>query len=163
TSSVIPVVPPQFTAATGGSAISADNATGTFIALTGPTYTENSPSNARPGTIILQAPAGFVFDTGAPASTELVTRLTGSGRNANNINKVASGTAVAMSSVTSTQLTFTITNSSASNVTCKLTWQNVRVRPTAGTPLASGNITRSGTSALAGVAPTSLFGSLREV
>src|SRR6516164_11299277 len=138
----------QFTQATGGNAIPDDGAaTGTFTSLSGPTYSENASANVGTGTIILKAPAGFVFDTGGTAPTMLVTRLTGSGSNGNNINGVASGTAVAMTSVTSTQLVFTVTSSSANGVTCKLTWQNVRVRPTAGTPLATGNLTRTGTAA----------------
>src|SRR5262249_8976911 len=81
----------------------------------------------------------------------------------NNINGAASGTAVVMTSVTSTQLVFTVTSSSASGVTCKLTWQNVRVRPTAGTPLASGNLSRSGTASAAGLPTGANLGPLREV
>src|SRR6516165_7000625 len=68
-----------------------------------------------------------------------------------------------MTSVTSTQLTFTVTSASASGVTCSLTWQNVRVRPTAGTPLAFGNLTCTGTASLTGVSLVSNFGALREV
>src|SRR4030095_4810920 len=55
------------------------------------------------------------------------------------------------------------TSSSASGITCKLTWQNVRVRPIAGTPLATGTLTRSGTASMTGVSPSSNFGFLREV
>ena len=93
----------------------------------------------------------------------LVTRLTGSGSSANNINDVDSGTAVAMTSVTSTQLVFTVTASSASGITCKLTWQNVRVRPTAGTPLASGYLRMSGTASVVGLSTNANLGTLREV
>src|SRR6185369_11430151 len=132
TSPAITGSPAQFTLATGGSAISADGATGTFTTLTGPTYSENTTDEVGTGTIILKAPTGFVFDTGGTAPTMLITRLTGTG---NNINGVTSGAAVAMSSVTSTQLVFTVTSASATGTTCKLTWQNVRVRPTTGTPL----------------------------
>jgi hypothetical protein len=164
TSPSIAVSPAQFTAATGGSAISADGAaTNTFTSLTGPNYSENASGNVGTGTVILNAPAGFVFDTGGTAPTMLVTRLTGSGGSAANINGVASGTAVAMTSVTSTQLTFTVTSASTSGVTCKLTWQNVRVRPGAGTPLAVGNLIRTGTAAVTGVSPASNLGTLREV
>src|SRR5439155_321217 len=134
TSPAITVSPAQFTPAIGGGAIPADGATGTFTSLSGPSYTENANGNVGTGTIILTAPSGFVFDTAGTAPTVLVTRLTGSGSSGNNINAVASGTALAMTSVTSTQLVFTVTSSSISGVTCKLTWQNVRVRPTAGTP-----------------------------
>src|SRR5262249_1396235 len=46
---------------------------------------------------------------------------------------------------------------------CKLTWQNVRVRPTAGTPLASGNLSRSGTATIVGLSPNANLGNLREI
>jgi hypothetical protein len=115
------------------------------------------------GTIILKAPTGFVFDTGGTAPTMLITRLSGTGKDTLNINGVASGTAMAMTSVTSTQLVFTVTKSSSSGVTCKLTWQNVRVRPTAGTPLALGNLARAGTASVVGLSTNGNLGTLREV
>src|SRR5215467_10690915 len=68
-----------------------------------------------------------------------------------------------MSLVTSTQLVFTVTASSVSGVTCKLTWQNVRVRPTAGTPLVSGNLRMSGTASAVGLSTNANLGTLREV
>src|SRR5262249_53546474 len=61
------------------------------------------------------------------------------------------------------QLVFTVTSASASGVTCKLTWQNVRVRPTAGTPLASGNLSCSGTASVIGLSSSANLGTLREV
>jgi hypothetical protein len=48
-------------------------------------------------------------------------------------------------------------------VTCKLTWQNVRVRPTTGTPLALGNLTRTGTANVVGLSTNANLGTLREV
>jgi len=49
-------------------------------------------------------------------------------------------------------------------VTCSLTWQNVRVRPTAASPLSSGNITKTGTSVMAVVTNSSTsFGRLIEI
>ena len=48
-------------------------------------------------------------------------------------------------------------------MTCTLTWQNVRVRPTAGTPLASGILTRSGTANVVGLSTNANLGFLREV
>ncbi len=163
TSSPITVNPAQYTAATGGGTISADTTGGTWTSLTGPTYTENTSADVGVGTLILNAPNGFVFDTGGTAPTVLITRVGGSGSSANNINDVTSGTAASMTSVTSTQLLFTVTSSSASGITCKLTWQNVRVRPAAGTPLASGPLRESGTAAVAGVSTNSNLGFLREV
>jgi hypothetical protein len=164
TSSPITVSPAQFTQATGGSAISADGAaTSTFTSLTGPGYSENASGNVGPGTIILKVPPGFVFDTGGTAPTVLITRLLGTAKNSANINGVASGTAVAMTSVTSTQLVFTVTTPSSSGVTCMLKWQNARVRPTTGTPLAFGNLTRAGTASVVGFSTNANLGTLREV
>src|SRR5206468_7493183 len=158
TSPSIAVSPAQFTLATGGAAVSADTTGGTFTTLTGPTYTENASGNVGAGTIILNAPAGFVFDTGGTAPT---VRING-GTASKNINLVSSGTSVAMTSVTSTQLTFTVTAPSSAAL-CTLTWQNVRVRPTAGTPLVSGNLTRSGTASMAGLSTNANPGTFPEV
>src|SRR6185436_5560885 len=58
---------------------------------------------------------------------------------------------------------FTVTSLSASGTTCKLTWQNVRVRPIAGTPLASGTLSRSGTASVVGLTTNANLGPLREV
>jgi hypothetical protein len=155
------------TAATGGSAISADtnttNGTTTWTSLTGPVYTESALGNVGTGTIILNAPTGFVFDTGGVAPT---VQLTGGPTAARNINGLASGSTIPVS-VTSTTLTITITsssNSGAGSANNKLTWQNIRVRPTSGSPLASGNITSSGTATVNGVTNgTTNWGTLTEV
>src|SRR5262249_11682264 len=163
TSPAITVSPAQYTAATGGTAVSADGASGTFTSLTGPTYSENASGNIGTGTIILNAPAGFLFDTGGTAPTVMISRLVGSGKDTLNINGVASGTAMVMSSATSTQLTFTVTSPSSAGVACKLTWQNVRVRPSAGTPLANGNLSRSGTASVTGLSTNANLGLLRKV
>src|SRR5262249_9946121 len=69
TSPSITVNTAQFTQATGGSAISADTTGGTFTSLTGPVYTENNSGDVGVGTITLNAPAGFVFDTSSPTPT----------------------------------------------------------------------------------------------
>src|SRR5439155_4340492 len=45
----------------------------------------------------------------------------------------------------------------------KLTWQNTPVRPTAGTPLASGSLRATGTAIVPGLSPNSNLGALREV
>jgi hypothetical protein len=159
TSPSITVNAAQFTQATGGNPISADGATGTFTTLTGPIYTENANAEVGLGTIILNAPSGFVFDTGGTAPT---VRING-GAQSKNINSVNDGTSLAMTSVSSNQLVFTITVQSSGGVACSLTWQNVRVRPTAGTPLVSGNLTRSGTAVVVGLTTNANLGTLREV
>src|SRR6185503_9583505 len=76
TSPAITVSPAQFTPATGGGAIAADGAAnGTFTTLTGPSYSENASGDVGLGTIIINAPSGFIFDTGGTAPTVLVTRI----------------------------------------------------------------------------------------
>jgi len=106
-------------------------------------------------TIILNAPSGFIFDTGGTAPTVRVDRLAGGGADSKNINGVADGTSVAITSRTTTQITFTVTSASSGGVDCSLTWLNIRVRPAAASPLASGNITKTGTSTLPGVTASS--------
>ena len=151
------------TAATGGSAISADTAGGSYTSLTGSVISEGATADIGTGTIILNVPSGFIFDTGGTAPTVLVTRIAGSGTNTRNINDVASGTSLAITSITTTQITFTVTASTSNGVRNSLTWQNIRVRPSAGTPLAIGNITKSGTSSIVGVTGSTNFGTLTEV
>jgi autotransporter-associated beta strand protein len=150
--------------ATGGSAISADTTTNTYTSLTGPLYTEIQNGNVGVGTIILKTPAGFIFDTNVTKPTVLITRVSGSGADTLNLNGVASGTSAAMTTVNQTNLIFTVTSASSNGVTCSLTWQNLRVRPTTGTNLASGNIVDTGTSVIQGVTTNSTgWGFLAEV
>ena len=74
--------------------------------MIGPVYTEATAGAVGTGTIILNAPAGFIFDTGGTAPTVIVI---GDASSSKNINDAVSGTALAMTSVTTTQLTFTVT------------------------------------------------------
>lgn len=152
------------TPATGGGAISADTVDGDYTSLTGPIISEELVSEVNTGTIILDVPSGFIFDTGGTLPTVLVTRTDGAGADTKNINNVPSGTSVAITSITTTQVTFTVTSDTSGGVKNSLTWQNVRVRPSAASPLASGNITKSGTSAISGITSgvTSL-GTLTEI
>src|SRR6185436_15434838 len=98
-------------------------------------------------TIILNGTSGFIFDTGGTAPTVLITR-TSVGSDSHNINDVPTGTSAAITSRTTTQITFTVSAVTSSAATNSLTWQNVRVRPAASSPLASGNITKTGTSTM---------------
>jgi hypothetical protein len=150
--------------ATDGTAIPSTTAGGTYTTLTGPVYYEYATGDVGAGTIILNAPPGFVFDTSGTAPTVKVTRLFGGGNDSKNINGVASGTSAAITSRTTTQITFTVSVASSSGVGCSLTWQNIRVRPSAASPLASGNITKTGTSTMAAVTNSSTsFGRLVEI
>src|SRR5260370_18359946 len=75
----------QFTGASGGSAISADTAGGTFTSLTGPSYSEKVTGDAGTGTIILNVPSNFVFDVAGTAPTVRIDRISGGGNAGNNI------------------------------------------------------------------------------
>jgi hypothetical protein len=150
--------------ATGGEAIPSSTVGGAYTTLTGPVYYEYAPGDVGTGTIILNAPSGFIFDTGGTAPTVRIDRLSGGGADSKNINGRASGTSAAITSRSATQITFTVTTASSSGVACSLTWQNIRVRPSASSPLASGDVTKTGTSAMTGVTNSSTsFGQLVEV
>lgn len=147
------------TPASGGGAIPSSSAGGAWTTLIGSVVTEAAVANIGVGTIILNVPAGFVFDIAGIAPTVLIT---GNAVTAtNNINHLASGTAAAITSRSATQITFTVTFVSAGTIPNTLTWQNIRVRPTAATPLATGNITQTGTAT--GFAAGTNFGSLAEI
>src|SRR4029453_18829176 len=60
------------------------------------------------------------------------------------------------------QITYTVTAASV-NAWDQLTWQNIRVRPTAGTPLASGNLRMSGPASVVGLSTNANLGTLREI
>lgn len=157
----------SLTAATGGSSIPSSTVGGSWTTLTGPVITNIDENDMSPetGTIVLTAPAGFEFDTGGTAPTVRVNCTASCGApntNADNINGLASNATIAVV-MTSSTATVTITDDVDGNSALRnsLTWQNLRVRPTAVVPLASGNITRSGIS-FSGVSNSSSFGTLTE-
>ncbi len=157
-----PALAGTVTATTGGTAIPSNTTFGCdaagWTSLTGPTYAETNRGEVSTGTIILNVPAGFEFNTAATVTV----LITGNNRANRNINNLATGTSAAVTSITATQITFTVTASSTRTNT--LTWQGIQVRPTASSPQASGNITSSGTATLNGViAGTTNFGTLTEV
>ncbi|MDO8629411.1 MAG: hypothetical protein Q7R41_02865, partial [Phycisphaerales bacterium] len=149
------------TPATGGGAISADTANGAYTSLTGPVLDEGNNRDIDVGTIVLNAPSGFQFDTSEAAAVTVAVSRLDAGTEA--FLTLSSGTAT----VTSSTITITVSarDSSAGNTKARsrLTWSGIKVRPTAGTPLASGNITNSGMATIAGVAAGSNFGTLTEV
>ncbi len=157
TSPSIAVSSSLLTQATGGLTISADNTGGTWTTLSGPSYGESAAGAITNGTYILNAPTGFIFDI-STAPTVLVHRNGGGNNTA--INGVKTDTSFG-TTVTTNQISFIVTNQS-SGATSTLTWQNVHVRPTAGTPLASGNLFFSGATFPA-VSTNSNAGSLKEV
>ncbi len=134
--------------------ISADTFNGAPTALTGPTLDEGASQDIGAGTLMLNAPAGFQFDTTATVLVT-VTKISGSGT----VLTLASGTA----SVTAGSITITITaGDSGGKTRSRLTWSGIRVRPAAGSPLATGNLTSSGNAVLKGVSSSTSFGTLTE-
>ncbi len=152
------------TAATGGAGISADNntnnASGVWTALTGPVAAETSGGSISAGTIVLNAPAGFVFN---PYVSVVVRVTSGSSTASQNINGTpVNGTIPAVVGMNRTTITLLI--STASTVANTLTWTGIQVRPVGGYPLAGGNITESGSSLLQGLVLSSgTWGALTEV
>lgn len=65
--------PLSVTAATGGGAIDAATTGGVYTSLTGPSLNEGAAGDIGVGTIILNVPAGFEFDTGGTAPTVKLT------------------------------------------------------------------------------------------
>jgi hypothetical protein len=150
------------TVATGGNAIASNTAPacsagGTWTSLTGPTISEANAGEVGLGNIVLTVPAGFEFNTG----NAVTVYLTGNGTSSRNINNLARNASYPVTSMTATTITFSIT--AISTRTNTLTWQGIQVRPTAATPLATGNITHKGTSAITGITATTNLGSLTEV
>ncbi|MEX0719518.1 MAG: invasin domain 3-containing protein [Balneolaceae bacterium] len=140
------------TPATGGTGISADNfATGTWTNLTGPVIQETSPGQLQPGNIRFQAPNGFEWDTGGADPTVEVTQPKG--------NKIT----VTFSSRTSSEIAFSVLGTSAGsppNNPHTLTFSGFRLRPAQGSPLASGEIRNTGSTAPGG---TRNYGSISMV
>jgi hypothetical protein len=143
--------------------ISADTTGGAYKALTGPVIVEANLGEVGLGTIILNAPTGFVFNT-AQNVTATVTNGSCSGGTKKPI--LLNGAASQTVTPTASTITHTVTQVSGGNTACRgtITYTNIQVRPSAGTPLASGNITKSGTSAITGITNgTTNLGTLTEV
>jgi len=129
-------------AATGGDSLSADDANTTFTTLTGPRITEDvSGELTASGTIVLNAPSGFQWDTGGanPGAT---------------VEAALSGPttlAISYTSRTSSAVTYTVSAASSGvNLQGKVTFTGLRIQPTSGTMPASGNITNTGTAGATG-------------
>ena len=137
------------TTATGGSAVSADTTGGTYTSLTGPIVTEGATGDIGTGTIILNAPAGFVFATTVNSVT--ATRANAGGNCSGSRSLQINGASSQTVTPTSSTITINITRKTSSTCLARITWSGVKIRPAAGTPLASGNITKTGTSVITGI------------
>jgi hypothetical protein len=157
------------TPASGGGSISADSAANAVV----PAWTSlgsiviaepgGSKGDIGGGTLILQAPAGFEFNTNPVPSIAFT-----AGRN-------LTAASIAVSGPTTITVTLTVTGSNATDTVTIGGSAPVQVRPIAGTPLPSGNIYRptasGGTAVINGVTATAdtsgsggtSFGALGEV
>lgn len=153
------------TAATGGEAISSSTAanggTGEYTELTGPSIVEQNSGDIGTGTIVFNAPAGFEFDDGGAPPTVLLTAESNTNPS-RQINNAVDGTAMAITSRSTSHITFTVFEASEPGAHDRLTWQGIRVRPVNVTSV-SGNITKTGTSTLDNVPPGTTFGFLNEI
>ena len=128
--------------ATGGDSLSADDANSSWTTLTGPRITEDvSGELTASGTIVLNAPSGFQWDTGGanPGAT-VAAALTG-----------PTVLAVSYTSRTSSAVTYTVnTASTGINLQGEVTFTGLRIQPTSATMPASGIITNTGTTGATG-------------
>jgi hypothetical protein len=129
--------------ASGGEAISADDAGGSYTTLTGPRITEDvSGELSSGGTIVLNAPAGFEWDTGGSAPSVATQEAYGS----------STALTLSFTSRTSSALTFTVgTESNSGSQPGEVIFSDIRVRPSSATIPNSGVITNSGTTGPTGV------------
>jgi hypothetical protein len=147
--SAVPVTPVlaavTVTPATGGGAISADSAGAAYTTLVGPTLAGTTGADFASGaSVVLTAPAGFAFRAGFG-------------------NAMATGagcTPIVLAPLAVTTTTATLGITTAPSGACSISFSGLQVRPTAGTPLASGNILNTGS---AGPAGATNYGTLTEV
>jgi hypothetical protein len=130
----------------GGTKVSADEAgTSRFTPLSGPAIAESSAGElAADTTTILNIPAGFRFNSRSGSLS-----VGGAGCDLR-----------ARPKVTATQATMTVTRASTVSG-CIVTFVGLEVQPTAGPGLATGNITKTGTSSAPGGATN--YGTLTKV
>ena len=149
------------TPASGGSSISADTTGGSYTSLTGPVITEANSAEIGTGSIVLSPPAGFVFST---TTNSVTATVTGAGNCGGTKALLLSNASSETVTPTATSITNVVSRDTSNPCDATITWTGIKVRPSAGTPLASGNITKGGTSVITGVTDGSTnFGTLTEV
>ncbi|MFZ5854603.1 MAG: hypothetical protein ACOYXS_08910 [Chloroflexota bacterium] len=127
--------------------VSADTAVSGYQALAGPALTEAAAGELGTGTIALDLPTGFAYNTASGSAT-----MTGT-----NCGYTVSGVSFPTSAKAQVSVSGT-----ASTGACTLTFSGLYVRATSGlAPLPSGNITNSGTAP--GAPSPGNYGTLTEV
>ena len=132
----------KITSATGGESISADDANSSFTSLTGPVIQEGFPGElTNSGTIVLTAPSGYKWNTGATPDVSEEAVYGGS------TNLAASFTSF---SADSSAATFTVSTASTASNPGQLIFSGLEVRPNTGTLPNTGFITNTGTTGQGG-------------
>ncbi len=131
--------------------ISADTAGAGWTTVTGPLVTEGNSKECSPGNIVINAPSGFEFNTAATVTATTII-LNGNG----------TAFTVGPVSITSSSITVHVNAPDTSGSRAKLTFAGIQVRPTQGSPLASGNLTTNGCTAFTSASPNN-YGTLTEV
>jgi hypothetical protein len=152
------------TPATGGGAVSADTNTTngidpTWTLLTGPTIAESGNREltlTANRTIVFSAPAGFEFNTGNLV-TATITRLAGAGTCFTFVSRNVTPTA--------NDITYTINSRDTNDgsTICQVSFSNIQIKPSAGTPLTSGKITNTGTNTSVPRGAATSYGNLAEI
>ncbi len=135
------------TAATGGTGLNADFANPiTYTTLTGPLITESAAGQISLGTIVLNAPSGWQFNT---AQTVTATVTLAPGLNGQTKLQLSSATATP----TSSTITFTVsqTSDNGGNRAGRITFSNIQIAPTSGVLSGTKMITNSGTAVPSGI------------
>ena len=124
--------------ATGGEAISADDANTTYTTLTGPRITEDVAGDLTlGGTIVFTAPTGYEWDTAGTLPSVTAQEAYGT----------STLLAASYTSRTSSAVTFTIDAiSTVASQPGELTFSGLQIRPTTGTVPNTGDISNSGTT-----------------
>jgi len=128
--------------ATGGDAISADDSGGSYTTLTGPRITEDIAGELTgSGTIVLNAPSGFEWDTAGATPSVTVQEAYG----------ISTALTVSYTSRTTSTITFTIgTESNSGSQPGEVIFSGIQVRPSSATVPNTGNITNTGTTGPSG-------------
>ena len=129
----------EITPATGGEAISADDANTTYTALTGPFVQEGFIGEfTNSGTFVITVPTGYEWNTGATVDVTVTPAFGGS-----------TELDASFTSITATDATFTIDAASTTNPG-QLEFTGLEIRPTTGTLPNNGNLTNTGSTGQGG-------------
>ncbi|MCG8373730.1 MAG: T9SS type A sorting domain-containing protein, partial [Balneolales bacterium] len=131
----------KITPATGGEAISADDANTTYTSLSGPFIQEGFFQELTfGGTIVLNAPTGYEWNTSGTYGVTITPAYGG-----------LTTLDASFTSITSTELTYTIDDTSRSTSSPgQLEFTGLQIRPTSGSLPNTGDITNTGTTGQGG-------------